>query len=67
MLDKTYDYYRPLWGRPDFRVRPEAVESILRVTEVPGAESAKPEDFVDNRFIDELHASGYIEHIGGME
>lgn len=31
--------------------------------ENPGAKSAKPEDFVDNRFIKELDDSGYIDNL----
>jgi ABC-type nitrate/sulfonate/bicarbonate transport system substrate-binding protein len=64
VLDATYDYYAPLWGRPDFRVPPAAIDSILRVMDVPGADTAKPEDFSDNRFVDELHQSGFIRQVG---
>ena len=61
VLDETYRYYRELWGRPDFRVAPEAVASILRVMDVPGADTAVPTDFVDNHFIDELTQAGWLQ------
>jgi NitT/TauT family transport system substrate-binding protein len=63
-LDDAYWFYRESWGRPDFRVQPEAVASILRVLDAPGADTARPEDFIDNRFIDELHASGFVRQVG---
>jgi NitT/TauT family transport system substrate-binding protein len=64
ILDETYQAYRDAWGRPDFRVSPEAVRTVLSVLDVPGADTARPEEFVDNRFIDELHASGYVREVG---
>jgi ABC-type nitrate/sulfonate/bicarbonate transport system substrate-binding protein len=64
LLDYAYRYYRNLWGRPDFRVQPEAVQSVLSVIDVPGAATAQATDFIDNRFVDELHASGYIRQVG---
>lgn len=67
LLDETYRYYSPLWGRPDFRIPPEAVASILRALDVPGADTAKPEEFIDNRFVDELHDSGFIRQSGALD
>jgi ABC-type nitrate/sulfonate/bicarbonate transport system substrate-binding protein len=64
MLDEAYRFFSPLWGRPDFRVQPEAIASVLRVLDTPGADTAKPEDFIDNRFIDELHAAGFVRQVG---
>src|SRR5687768_15311560 len=42
VLDETYRYFSPIWGRPDFRVQPEGIASILRVLDVPGAATAQP-------------------------
>jgi NitT/TauT family transport system substrate-binding protein len=67
VLAETYRYYRDVWGRPDFRVQPEAVQSILQVLDLPGAATAQPADFVDNRFMDALHASGYVRESGALE
>jgi ABC-type nitrate/sulfonate/bicarbonate transport system substrate-binding protein len=67
VLDETYRYYRELWGRPDFRVPPEAVASILRVMDLPGAATAEPTDFVDNHFIEEIAQSGWMQQVGALE
>ncbi len=67
VLDESYRYYRDLWGRPDFRVSREAVQAMLGVIDAPGAATAQPEDFVDNRFIDELHASGFVRESGALD
>jgi NitT/TauT family transport system substrate-binding protein len=64
MLDDAYQTYRDVWGRPDFRVAPAGVRAVLSVLDVPGADTAQLEDFLDNRFIDELHTSGFIRQVG---
>ncbi|HLH22996.1 MAG TPA: ABC transporter substrate-binding protein [Chloroflexota bacterium] len=64
IVDHSYDYYRDVWGRPDFRVPPEAVQSILDVLDVPGAATARPADFVDNHFVDELEQAGFMRQVG---
>jgi NitT/TauT family transport system substrate-binding protein len=66
ILDETYSYFKDMWGQPDFRVPPESVESILRVLDVPGADTAQPQDFIDNHFVDELHNSGFIRQSGAL-
>jgi ABC-type nitrate/sulfonate/bicarbonate transport system substrate-binding protein len=67
VLDETYRYYRELWGQPDFRVAPEAVASILRVMDLPGAATADPADFVDNHYIEELAQSGWMQQVGALQ
>ncbi|HWP28342.1 MAG TPA: ABC transporter substrate-binding protein [Chloroflexota bacterium] len=67
IVDASYRYYRDLWARPDFRVPPAAIASVLRVLDVPGAATAKPEDFIDNRFVDELHESGFIRQVAPFD
>ncbi len=64
LLDETYRAYRDVWGRPDFRVDPAAVRTVLSVLDAPGADTARPEEFVDNRFIEELYQTGYIHQAG---
>ncbi len=66
-VDAAYRYYRDVWGRPDFRVPPEAVASVLRELDTPGADTARPADFIDNRFIDELHDNGFIRQSGALD
>ena len=67
VLDESYRYYRDLWGRPDFRVSLEAVHAMLGLIDAPGAATARSEDFVDNRFIDELHDFRVRARVGGAE
>ena len=67
VLAESYRYFRDLWGRPDFRVSAEAVRAMLQVIDAPGAATARPEDFVDSRFVDELHASGFIRESGALD
>jgi cystathionine gamma-lyase len=45
----------------------ESVRSLLSVLDVPGAATARPEEFIDNRFIDELHQSGFIRQSGALD
>jgi hypothetical protein len=66
-VDHAYRYYRDVWGRPDFRLPPEAVASVLRELDTPGADTAKPADFIDNRYVDELHNSGFIRQSGALD
>jgi ABC-type nitrate/sulfonate/bicarbonate transport system substrate-binding protein len=66
-LEEAYATYRNQWAQPDFRVHPEAVASSLSVLDTAGADTAKPADFIDNRFIDELHQSGFIRQSGALD
>jgi NitT/TauT family transport system substrate-binding protein len=66
ILEESYRWFRDLWGRPDFRVPVEAVRSVLSVLDAPGADTAQPEDFIDNRFVDELEQSGFIRDSGAL-
>jgi ABC-type nitrate/sulfonate/bicarbonate transport system substrate-binding protein len=66
-VDHAYRYYRDVWGRPDFRLPPEAVASVLRELDTPGADTAQPADFIDNRYVDELHSSGFIRQSGALD
>jgi NitT/TauT family transport system substrate-binding protein len=63
-LDETYRLYSTLWGRPDFRVPPAAIEPILRALDHPNAATAQPAEFVDNRFVDELEQAGFMHQVG---
>jgi NitT/TauT family transport system substrate-binding protein len=67
ILDDSYRWFRDLWGRPDFRVPVEAVRSVLSVLDVPGADTAQPEDFIDNHIVDELDQSGFIRDSGALQ
>ena len=67
VLDDSYTYFRDIWGRPDFRVPPEAIASILRVLDIPGAATAQATDFIDNHFIDELEQEGFMQQVGAAD
>jgi ABC-type nitrate/sulfonate/bicarbonate transport system substrate-binding protein len=67
VLDDAYTYYRDVWGRPDFRVPPEAIASILRVLDIPGAATAEATDFIDNHFVDQLEQEGFMRQVGATE
>jgi ABC-type nitrate/sulfonate/bicarbonate transport system substrate-binding protein len=66
-LEEAYRTYRDQWAQPDFRVLPAAVAASLSVLDAPGADTAKPEDFIDNHFVDELHSSGFIRQSGALD
>lgn len=63
LVDEAYWYYRDVWGRPDFRVPLAGVRTVLQVLDVPGADTARPEEFVDNSFVDEIERSGFISQV----
>jgi NitT/TauT family transport system substrate-binding protein len=67
VLDDAYTYFRDIWGRPDFRVPPEAIASILRVLDIPGADTAQAADFVDNHFVDALEQEGFMQKVGATD
>jgi ABC-type nitrate/sulfonate/bicarbonate transport system substrate-binding protein len=61
LLDKSYD----LWlGEMDWSLNPSlaAVQTVLdqRADERPAAKTAKSQDFVDTRLLDELKSSGFL-------
>jgi NitT/TauT family transport system substrate-binding protein len=62
-LEQSYRLYRPLWGRPDFRVSPAAIEPILRALDHPNAATAQPAEFLDNHFVEEIERSGFIQQV----
>jgi NitT/TauT family transport system substrate-binding protein len=67
VVEHAYRFYRDVWGRPDFRVPPAAIASSLRMLDTPGADTAKPEDFIDNRFVDELERSGFLRQVNPFD
>ncbi len=51
-----YDEGARVWNK-DLRVDPAAVEVVLESSPHPNAQTARPSDFYDNRFADEVHAT----------
>ena len=64
LVEQTYDAQVPAWER-SLRVPVEAVRADLDflASEVPAARTAQPEQFVDNRLVDELERSGFFQKL----
>jgi len=61
-LEETYTHYRRLYARPPYPTL-EGIRAIIDVAadEDPRARTARPEDFVDTRFLDRLQADGQFQ------
>src|SRR5207248_7099350 len=51
-----YDEGARVWNK-DLRVDPAAIEVVLASSPHPNAPTAKPSDFYDNSFADDIHAT----------
>jgi NitT/TauT family transport system substrate-binding protein len=62
VLERTYNMMLPGW-EPTLRVPADALQPELDAlaTEIPAARTARPEQFVDNRFVDALERAGLIQ------
>lgn len=62
MLQRIYAGVAPGWERVPY-APPEAIRAELEglAAENPAARDLRPEQFVDNRFVDELVASGFVD------
>jgi len=59
VLEETYDLI--IQNGFNFPPYPSGVVGLLQESQSPKAKIAKPEDFVDNRFVRELDQSGFIK------
>jgi ABC-type nitrate/sulfonate/bicarbonate transport system substrate-binding protein len=62
IIDEAYKGFVPLLPKIPY-VTDEAIRSALSVTDHPKASSANPKDFYDNRFLQELEASGFVKEL----
>jgi NitT/TauT family transport system substrate-binding protein len=62
LLGQTVDYYRDIYA-VDLYPELSAVQTVLDQEEKPAARTAKPEDFVDQRFAAAVRASGFLERL----
>jgi NitT/TauT family transport system substrate-binding protein len=64
VVEKTYNLGVARWERVPY-APPDALRSDLEMLaeEVPAARDARPEQFVDNRFIEELDRGGFFQRI----
>ncbi|HEY7068212.1 MAG TPA: ABC transporter substrate-binding protein [Chloroflexota bacterium] len=67
-LERVYNLLTPRWER-SLAVPAAAIrnELALRAEEVPAARDARPEQFVDNHYADELEQSGFIQQLYRQE
>lgn len=60
LLEEAYKSFQPTWEKIPYVSR-EAVQAVLDVAKNPKARTAKPEEFIDDSFLKELDASGFVE------
>jgi NitT/TauT family transport system substrate-binding protein len=66
MIDGTYDQFAPYWDS-SLAVRSEPIQGQLMYLdekEFPRANDARPADFVDNSFAENLKSSGFLQALG---
>jgi ABC-type nitrate/sulfonate/bicarbonate transport system substrate-binding protein len=64
LLERSYTTLTPAWERTLY-VPPDALRSDLEALaqENPAARNARPEQFFDNRFVDELERAGFFQQL----
>lgn len=66
MIDGTYEQFAPYWDAA-LAVRSEPIHGQLMYLdekEFPRAKDARPADFIDNSFADNLKTSGFLQTLG---
>jgi ABC-type nitrate/sulfonate/bicarbonate transport system substrate-binding protein len=66
ITDEAYNSFVPLFPRVPY-VTDEAVRGTLAATDHPKAAGADPKMFYDNRFLQELEASGFVKELYGAK
>jgi NitT/TauT family transport system substrate-binding protein len=61
-LDGIYDEYGNVFQRVPLMTK-ETVQAVLDVTKNPKAQQMKPEEFIDNSFLQKLEDSGFINSL----
>ena len=61
-LDGIYDEYGNVFQRVPLMTK-ETVQAVLDVAKNPKAQQMKPEDFIDNSFLQKLEDSGFINSL----
>ncbi len=64
LVEKTYDYYKDQWSK-DGVPSVQGIQQNLDVAAdtIPEAKNAKPEQFIDLKFINAIKASGFIDKL----
>ena len=66
MIDGTYEQFAPYWDA-SLAVRSEPIQGQLMYLdekEFPRAKDARPADFIDNSFAENLKSSGFLQALG---
>ncbi len=66
ILDGTYEQFAPYWDA-NVAVRSEPIQGQLMYLdekEFPRAKDARPADFIDNSFAEQLKSSGFLQTLG---
>ncbi len=66
IAEEAYNSFVPLFPRVPY-VTDEAVRGTLAATDHPKAAGADPKMFYDNRFLQELEASGFVKELYGTK
>jgi ABC-type nitrate/sulfonate/bicarbonate transport system substrate-binding protein len=66
LLGETYDFYRDQWGKDGFPSLEGLQKNIeVAAADIPEAKTARPDQFVDVRFVERIKRSGLIEQLWG--
>jgi hypothetical protein len=66
MIDGTYDQFSPYWDA-SLAVHVEPIQGqlmYLEEKEFPRLKDARPADFIDNSFAENLKSSGFLQTLG---
>jgi len=66
MIDDTYEQFAPYWDT-GLAMKSESVQaqlSYLGEKEFPRAKDARPADFFENSFVENLKTSGFLQALG---
>jgi len=69
MIDGTYEQFSPYWD-PSLAVHAEPIQGQLMYLEekdFPRLKDARPADFIDNSFAENLKSSGFLQTLGLMK
>ena len=61
-LRASYDAYQPTWSR-DQLIPEAAIVAQLQVSDPPAAKTAPPADFYDNRYLERIKQSGFVDSL----
>jgi NitT/TauT family transport system substrate-binding protein len=61
VLEDTYEYFRGRFQRDLYPSLEAIAAELASRTDVPAAATARPEQFVDLRFVERLRASGFVD------